>query len=59
MTDEAQIDVTTFRPGLASIRRRRWYLWLVIAGYALYILTVAYIVLVFVFGMSWIASFFH
>lgn len=33
MTDDAQIDVTTFRPGLASIRRRRWYLWLVIAGY--------------------------
>ncbi len=33
--------------------------WLVISGYVMYILTVAYIALVFVFGMAWIASFFH
>ncbi|HKP96012.1 MAG TPA: exopolysaccharide biosynthesis protein [Fibrobacteria bacterium] len=33
--------------------------WLVIAGYAMYILTVAYIALVFFFGMTWIYGFFH
>jgi hypothetical protein len=33
--------------------------WLVIAGYVMYILTVVYIALVFIFGMAWIYSFFH
>lgn len=33
--------------------------WLVIAGYAMYLLTVAYIALVFLFGMAWIYSFFR
>lgn len=33
--------------------------WLVIAGYVMYLLTVVYIALVFLFGMAWIYSFFH
>jgi hypothetical protein len=33
--------------------------WLVIAGYVMLVLTVAYMVLVLFFGMSWIHSFFH
>ncbi|MDB5051414.1 MAG: exopolysaccharide synthesis protein ExoD [Fibrobacteres bacterium] len=33
--------------------------WLVIAGYVMYILTVVYIALVFIFGMTWIYSLFR
>jgi hypothetical protein len=33
--------------------------WLVIAGYVMYVLTLAYLALVFAFGMSWIYSFFR
>jgi hypothetical protein len=33
--------------------------WLVVAGYAMYALTLAYLALVFAFGMSWIYSFFR
>jgi hypothetical protein len=33
--------------------------WLVIAGYAMYIVTIAYVVLVFMFGMSWISHLFR
>lgn len=33
--------------------------WLVIAGYAMYLLTVVYISLVLVFGIGWIAHLFH
>lgn len=33
--------------------------WLVIAGYFMYLLTILYITLVFVFGITWIAHLFH